>query len=124
MRLVARRERRDRQRPVDREARIARMHAAFGARRVGDRVAIEHVDVVGERLQAVRESFRDQERDAVLVAQRLRVPAQEGRRAAAQVDGDVPHLAAQAVDELLLGVRRALEVQAANAAALRGARCG
>ena len=43
---------------------------------------------------------------------------QEGRRAAAQVDGDVEHLAAQALDELLLGARRTLEVQAANAAAL------
>ena len=52
-------------------------------------MAIEHVDVVGESLQAVRESFRDEERNPVLVAQRLSMPAQEGRRAPAQIDGDV-----------------------------------
>ena len=91
-------------------------------RGVRDRMAVEHVDVVGECLQAVRESFRDQESDAVLVAERLRVPAQEGRRASPQVDGDVPHLAAQAVDQLHLGVRRCLEMKSANAAALARSR--
>src|SRR5205085_9215514 len=47
---------------------------------------------------------------------------QERRRAAAQVDSDVPDLAAQAMDQLLLGVRRPLEVKAANAAALARSR--
>ena len=98
------------------------MDAAFRAGHVGDRVAIEHVDVVGERLEAVREAFGDEQGDAVVGAEPLGVPAQEGRRAAAQVDGDVEHFAAQAVDELFLGLRRMLEVQAAHAAALRGVR--
>ncbi len=97
------------------------MDAAFAIGGVGDRVAIEHVDVVGKRLQAVGEAFRDQQGDAVVAAQPFAVPLQEGRRAATQVDGDVEDLAAQAMDELFLGPRRMLEVQAADAAALRRA---
>ena len=118
VRLVARRQQRNRQRPVDRQARVARMQAAFARGGVRDRVAIEHVDVVGKRLQAVREALRNQQGDAVVAAQPLAVPVQEGRRAAAQVDRDIEDLAAQAVNELFLGMRRTLEMQAADAAAL------
>ncbi len=47
-------------------------------------------------------------------AQAFAMPLQEGRRAAAQIDGDVEDLAAEAGDDLRFGVRRPLEVQPAN----------
>ena len=48
------------------------------------------------------------------------MPVQKGRRTASQVHRDIEDLAAQAAHELDLGMRRMLEMHAANRAAPRG----
>ena len=117
---VARRQACERQRPGDREARIEGVQPGIGRGDVGRRVAVEHLDIVGQRLQAVGAALRDQQRHAVVGREPLGVPLQEGRRAAAQIDRDVPDLAAQAADELRS--RRAAAAGSAGRARCRAAR--
>ena len=81
---------------------------------------IKHFAVVAQGLEAMREAFRDDQCSVVVGAEDFAVPAQEGRRVAAQVDGDVEHFAAQAADELGFGMRRPLEVHAAHRAPAGG----
>ncbi len=106
----------DRQRPGDAEDRVVVTHAAFGAGGIGVGDRVEHVGLVGERLEAVREADRDVERAAILGGELEALPLQVGGGGGAQVDDDVEHRARDAAHELDLAVRRRLEVHAADGA--------
>lgn len=110
----------DRQRPIDVEPRIDCVEGTFGGRTIGGGVKIKQFAVSGKRLEAVGETLGDNQRPVILRAQTLGVPAQEGRRTAAQIDGDVEDLTLEATDELRLGVGRRLKVQSPDRAWLGG----
>ena len=107
-------------RPLDRERGVVPAHAARGLGHVAVAHLVEHLAVVGERLEAVREAGRDVEARRVLRAQLDAVPAAARGRVGAQVDGDVEDRAAHAAHELGLAVRLGLVVHAAQRAAARG----
>jgi len=83
-------------------------------------MAIPQLHAIGQRLEAVGEAQRDQQRPAVHRGQPFGVPVQERRRAGPQVDRRIPYLAAQAADKLGLGMRRVREVHTAHGPARGG----
>ena len=111
-----------RDRPGDAEIGIVPQHAAIVRRRVGARHLVEHLGVGLERAEAVREADRHEELRPVLGRNLGGDVAAEGRRAAPQIDRDVEDAPARHPDQLGLGVRRGLEMQAADRARLRRAR--
>jgi hypothetical protein len=75
---------------------------------------VEDFRLVLEREEAVGEAFRHVERVALRARQLHARPAAVARRFGAQVDDHVVEAAARAADQLGLGVRRGLEVHAAQ----------
>lgn len=61
-------------------------------------------------------SLGDYKSVVVIFAQHLRMPAQESGRALAKINSDVEYLTLEAGDEFHFGVRRILEVEAADGA--------
>lgn len=59
---------------------------------------VEQFAIIREGLKTVGEAFRDGQGAVVVGAEVFGVPVAKGRRALAQVDGDVEDLAAQAGD--------------------------
>src|SRR5882724_1534108 len=107
---IARRRAADRQRPADGKLRVGGEKTAFRFGRVRRRTAIDDVRLVAQRLEAVRKTFRHEERQRIVGADALRMPLQESGRAGTDVDGDIPDFALKAVDELHFGERWTLEV--------------
>jgi len=79
-------------------------------------MAVDEFDVVGECLEAVGETLRDEQRAVVAGGKHFAMPTQEGRRTGADVYRHVEDLAAQATHQFHFGVWRALEMQAAHRA--------
>src|SRR5215467_12930490 len=75
---------------------------------------IEHLDVVSQSLEAVREQRRDLDGTAVLPGQLYLHLLQEGRRVGAQVDDLVEHRPSGAADQFGLKGRYALPVHPAD----------
>src|SRR5215211_717387 len=100
--------------PLDRERRVVPAHAALGAGRVVLGHLVEDLGIRGERLVAVREAFRYEQRAPVVGGELDSQPLLVGLRVATQVDDDVVDRAARAANELRLGVGGTLEVHAAQ----------
>src|SRR5216684_2269712 len=106
----------DRLRPGYRESGVVAAEARFRLGRVERRDLVEHLGVVDEALEAVGEALGHIERAPVLGIEAEAFPASVGRRARADVDDHVENGAAHAADDLGLGVRRLLVVEAAQRA--------
>ena len=100
--------------PGDSDRRIVVAQPARVASRVDAVDLVEHVGRIFERQEAVRAAGRDQQRFAVLGAERRGDPAPVGLAVAPEIDDDVEGPAASDAHQLGLGVRRRLEVQAAQ----------
>ena len=107
---------RDGKRPVQAQGRIVVTQAARLLRSVAVADEIEHLDVVGQGLEAVREQRRDLDGPAVLPGQFDFHVLQEGRRVGAQVDDLVEHRPSGAADQFRLERGRALPVHPADGA--------
>lgn len=79
-------------------------------------MAVEHFDIVSQRLETVGEALRHQKGAAVFGGEALAVPVEEGWGAPAQIHDYIPDLSANATDELHVGMRRVLEVHPADGA--------
>jgi hypothetical protein len=111
---------RDGEGPGDPDLRVDYMKGPFRQWPKRRGVQIEHLAVLREGLEAVGKPLRDQEAPVVMSAEYLSVPFQEGRGTLPDVDGHIEHLPEKATDDLAFGVRRMLEMQAADSAPVKG----
>src|SRR6185437_5695950 len=94
--------------------------AGFAGWRPGRGVHVKQMGLVGECLESVCETLRDEYRNVVVLGKLECVPAQESRRAGAQIDGHVEHASAQAADQLGFRRGRRLVMHAAQRTASAG----
>lgn len=88
----------DRQRPADGEARVAGVQAAFRFWTVGCGVQINQLAIIGQRLEAVGKTFRNQQAPVIFRRKHRAEPVQERRRAAPQVQCHIKNFPAQTAD--------------------------
>src|SRR5947207_12493753 len=105
--------------PIDRQLRIVPANAALVNGRVTGRDFIENLGVRLERHEAMREADRDENLLPVFGAEDDLHMSAEGWGGFSDIDGDVEEGAADDADELVLGHRSDLIMQAAQHAALR-----
>src|SRR3546814_10362281 len=79
-------------RPVDGQRRIVPADAGVGFAVVGFGAQVGEGRLLAEHRETMREAFRDPEMPSVFGRQQDGFPLAEGRRTAADVDGDVPDL--------------------------------
>ena len=83
-----------------------------------DRMQIEHFTIICQRLESVREAFRNKQSLVVGGAQDFGVPLEERGRAVAKIDGDVEYLTTQAAYQLHFRMGRMLKVHPSYSASL------
>lgn len=108
------------ERPGDRKPRLGDVESPLRPRLKRRGVQVKHLAVLREGLEAMGKPLRDQEASPVPDTENFRVPLQKGRGASPDIDGHVEHLPAKATDDLAFGVRRMLEMQAADSASVTG----
>ena len=113
------RDHRDGQRPFESEPRVVVGEPAFGLGGVELAHLVARLRLVDEGLVAVREPLRHVQRAAVVLVQLDARCSEVCRALGPQVDDDVDDRAARAADDLRLGLRRILEMHAAQRARRR-----
>ena len=106
--------------PLDAEGGIVELEAALGFPAVNVVALVGEERIVLEDDETMREAARNEELASVLGRELAADGLAEGRRALADVDGDIPDGAADDADEFRLGVTACLPVETAQDAA-RGA---
>ena len=85
----------DRERPLDTQSRVGRTQPALSLGRIRRAMQVEQLDIVGERLKAVRTSRGYEECGEILRALFVNAPLQERGRASANVYRNIPHSATE-----------------------------
>lgn len=116
MRSVSRRQVGDGPAPIDSDRRILGMHAHLRIRGIGGSVQIEHLATTGQRLESMREAFRNEQRFAAFTIKHHAVPMQERARTLAQIDRHVEDLSLHTGDQLRVRMRADLQMHAPHRA--------
>src|SRR5450755_696525 len=106
--MIALRHIHDRQWPRDANPGLVEPDSTLGFRRIRSSVQVQKLALRFHRLKAVRASLRNDEHSCIRWCELFRMPFQEGRRSASQVDGNVEDATSEAADQLHFSARRML----------------
>jgi hypothetical protein len=110
------------ERPGNAEHRVVVEQPAFSVGSVEGGVQVEQFAVRLDDLKAMGEAFGDNHHAHIGQREFFRMPAQEGWRVLAQINGNIPYPPLQAANQLHFSMWRVLKMQAANSADLGSAR--